>query len=90
MKNNINELNTNIGLTSDEILSKVRNLFYDNVFSARKNPYEEIINPYTKQLNKGGKRATKKRPLLPDGETDSPPKKSEESSKSSEPINPSS
>jgi hypothetical protein len=45
MKNNINELNTNIGLTSDEILSKVRNLFYDNVFSARKNPHDEIINP---------------------------------------------
>jgi hypothetical protein len=90
VKNNINELNTNIDLTSDEILSKVRNLFYDNVFSARKNPHEEIINPYTEQLNKGGKRATKKRPLLPVGETDSPPKKSEESSKSSEPINPSS
>ena len=90
VKNNINELNTNIGLTSDEILSKVRNLFYDNVFSARKNPHDEIINPFTEQLNNGGKRVTKKRPLLPVGETDSPPKKSEESSKSSEPINPSS
>ena len=45
VKNNINELNTNIDLTSDEILSKVRNLFYDNVFSARKNPNDEIINP---------------------------------------------
>lgn len=39
---------------------KIRNLFYKNVFSARKNPHEVIVNPFTEQLNKGGKKVTKK------------------------------
>lgn len=61
VKANISELNTNIGLTSDEILQKVGSLFNDNVFSAHKNPHDEIINPFTEQLNKGGKKVTKKK-----------------------------
>ena len=60
IKTIIGELNTEVGLTSDEILSKIRNLFYENVFSARKNPHEVIVNPFTEQLNKGGKKVTKK------------------------------
>ena len=60
IKTIIGELSTEVGLTSDEILSKIRNLFYENVFSARKNPHEVIVNPFTEQLNKGGKKVTKK------------------------------
>ena len=56
----IGELNTDIGLTSDEILNNVRNLFYENVFSARKNPHDIIVNPFTEQLSKRGKRIVKK------------------------------
>lgn len=78
VKTSINELNTSIGLTSDEILSKVRGLFYENVFSARKNPHDEIINPFTEQLNKGGKKVSRKRPLTVSSELESPQKKSEE------------
>lgn len=67
------------------ILSKVIGLFYDNVFSARKNPHDEIINPYTEQLNKGGKK--KKRPVLTaTQEAESPQNKSGEGSKTSEVI----
>lgn len=79
VKNNINQLNTEIGLTSDEILSEVRNLFYDNVFSARKNPHDEIINPFTEQLNKGGKHINTKKRVSQ--EMKSLQKKSEENSK---------
>tara|TARA_B100002019_G_C21206482_1_gene566954 strand:+ start:511 stop:1173 length:663 start_codon:yes stop_codon:yes gene_type:complete len=91
VKNSISELNTDIGLTSDVILSKVRGLFYDNVFSARKNPHDEIINPFTEQLNKGGKKITKKRPVLTAiQEVESPQNKSGEGSKTTEVINKSS
>lgn len=46
----IEELSTDIGLTSDEILDDVRNLFYKNVFSAKKNPRDIIVNPFTEQI----------------------------------------
>lgn len=48
----INNLDTKIGLTADSILDNVRNIFYKNVFSARKNPDEVIINQFTEQLKK--------------------------------------
>lgn len=78
VKKIINELNTSTGLTSDEILSKVRGLFYENIFSARKNTHAENINPFTEQLNKGGKKVSRKSPITVSSEFESPEKKSEE------------
>lgn len=60
VKEIVRELNTDIGLTSDEILTQVRNLFYENVFSARKNPHDVIVNPFTEQLSKNINRSSKK------------------------------
>lgn len=60
VKSIIGELNTKIGLTSDEILSKVRGLFYENVFSSRKNPSDVITNPFTEQLSGTVKKIVKK------------------------------
>lgn len=45
VKTNINEMNTSIGFTTNEIFSKVRNLFYDNVFSAKKIPITKSSTP---------------------------------------------
>ena len=56
----IRELRTDIGLTSDEILSQVRSLFYENVFSARKNPHDVIVNPFTEQLSRNKSKVLKK------------------------------
>ena len=50
VKKMIDNLDTNIGLTSDSILNSVRNIFYENVFSARKNPDQVIVNPFTEQI----------------------------------------
>lgn len=82
VKSIIGELNTKIGLTSDEILSKVRGLFYENVFSSRKNPSDVITNPFTEQLSGTVKKIVKKI-TTPEKNNmvDSIPKKNVETSK---------
>lgn len=59
VRNMINNLDTKIGLTGDSILNDVRNIFYENVFSARKNPHEIISNPFTEQVKTKGKPSKK-------------------------------
>lgn len=59
VRNMINNLDTKIGLTGDSILNDVRNIFYENVFSARKNPHEIISNPFTEQVKTKSKPSKK-------------------------------
>ena len=47
----LNQLDTNIGLSKDEILTTVRESFYTNVFARRSNPDKLIKYEFTEQLN---------------------------------------
>lgn len=45
----LKSLNTEIGLSKDELLSTIRNTFYENVFSKRMNPDDLIQYEFTEQ-----------------------------------------
>lgn len=47
----LNALNTEIGLSKDEILTTVRETFYTNVFARKSNPDKLIKYEFTEQLN---------------------------------------
>ena len=47
----LNQLDTNIGLSKDEILTTIRESFYTNVFARRSNPDKLIKYEFTEQLN---------------------------------------
>ena len=49
--NFLNALNTEIGLSKDEILTTVRETFYTNVFARKINPDKLIKYEFTEQLN---------------------------------------
>ena len=47
----LNQLDTNIGLSKDEILTTIRESFYTNIFARRSNPDKLIKYEFTEQLN---------------------------------------
>lgn len=46
----LNEINTDLGLSKDEILTTIRDSFYTNVFARRSNPNDLIKYEFTDQL----------------------------------------
>ena len=46
----MNEINTDIGLSKDNVLSTIRKSFYDNVFARNSNPDDLIKHEFTEQL----------------------------------------
>jgi len=47
----LNQLDTNIGLSKEEILTTIRESFYTNVFARKSNPDKLIKYEFTEQLN---------------------------------------
>lgn len=47
----LNKIGTDIGLSKDEVLTTIRETFYNNVFARRSNPDELIEYEFTEQLN---------------------------------------
>ncbi len=59
----ISNLNMEIGLSVDPILTQVRELFYESAFARKTNPDDEIVNKFTEQqknLKKQNKPVVKK------------------------------
>lgn len=50
IRNHLNSLTTENGLSKDELLSTIRNTFYFNVFAKKMNPDELIKHEFTEQL----------------------------------------
>lgn len=49
MRNHLNEVTTEVGLSKDVLLTTLRQCFYDNVYSRKKNPDELISYEFTQQ-----------------------------------------
>jgi hypothetical protein len=49
VRNHLNEVTTEVGLSKDVLLTTLRECFYDNVYSRKKNPDELISYEFTQQ-----------------------------------------
>ena len=50
IRKHLDGLKTDVGLSKDELLSTIRNCFYDNVYARKTNPDEKIKFEFTEQL----------------------------------------
>ena len=50
IRKHLDGLKTEIGLSKDELLTTIRNCFYDNVYARKTNPDEQIKYEFTNQL----------------------------------------
>ena len=50
VRKHLEGLKTDIGLSKDELLTTIRDCFYENVYARRKNPDEKIKSEFTAQL----------------------------------------